>query len=91
MYSENSKNNCAASVAAKIAEPTLADLIARAKRIGDESFEEAAATDSVEKFPVETLRKIAESTSFERGAAERIRRRESRHRKRNQSRACCRF
>ncbi len=40
---------------------SLDELIFRAKKIGDESFEEAAATDSVERFPVETLRKIAEN------------------------------
>ena len=41
--------------------PTLDELILCAKQIGDESFGEAAATDSTEKFPVETLRKIAEN------------------------------
>ncbi len=39
---------------------SLDDLIERAKRIGDESFAEAAATDSTESFPVETLQKITE-------------------------------
>ena len=37
------------------------NLVNRAKLIADEAFAEAAATDSVEKFPVETLRKIAEN------------------------------
>ena len=40
---------------------SLDELIFRAKKIADESFEEAAATDSTDKFPVETLQKIAEN------------------------------
>ena len=39
---------------------SLKNLIECAKIIGDESFTEAAATDSTEKFPVETLQKIAD-------------------------------
>lgn len=38
----------------------LSDLISHAKQIADESFAEAAATDSVEKFPSETMRRLGE-------------------------------
>jgi alkylation response protein AidB-like acyl-CoA dehydrogenase len=41
---------------------SLDELIFCAKKIGDEAFVEAAATDSVEKFPVETLRQITENS-----------------------------
>ncbi len=37
------------------------DLVNRAKKIADESFDEAAVTDSTEKFPVDTLTKIAQN------------------------------
>lgn len=57
MLSEKKENFGAAIAVDK--KLTLKELIFRAKKIGDESFEEAAATDSTEKFPVETLRKIA--------------------------------
>ncbi len=40
---------------------SLDELIRRAKRIADESFAEASATDSTESFPVETLQKITEN------------------------------
>ena len=39
---------------------SLNEMVERAKRIADEAKTEAAATDSTEKFPVETLKKIAE-------------------------------
>jgi len=54
----NSEKNHSAASVSKVIKTSLDELIKRAKKIGDESFEEAAATDSVEKFPVETLRKI---------------------------------
>lgn len=57
----NSEKNPGAASVSKIAETPLENLIERAKRIGDEAFGEAAATDSIEKFPAETLRKIAEN------------------------------
>lgn len=37
------------------------ELVAQAKQIADEAFAEAAATDSTEKFPIETLRKICDA------------------------------
>ena len=57
---ETLKNiGAAAAVEKKL---SLDELILRAKKIGDEAFAEAAATDSVESFPVETLRKITENS-----------------------------
>lgn len=55
----NSEKTPSAAIRSKSAAPALEDLIGRARRIADEAFAEAAATDSVEKFPVETLAKIA--------------------------------
>lgn len=61
MYSDNSKNVSAATAAAlEAAEISAEDFVKRAKLIADKSFQEAAATDSVEKFPFETMRKITE-------------------------------
>lgn len=57
----NSEKNTGAASVLKSAETPLENLIARAQKIADESFAEAAATDSVEKFPVETFKKIAEN------------------------------
>ena len=54
------QNQTAAKIS-KIPAPTLEDLIERAKNIADVSMNEAAATDSTEKFPVETLKKITEN------------------------------
>lgn len=55
---DSEKNYNAASVS-KTREIRLEDLIERAKKIADDAFEEAAATDSTEMFPVATLAKIA--------------------------------
>ncbi len=57
---ETLKYNGAATAVEK--KTSLDELIFRAKKIGDEAFAEAAATDSVDKFPVETLRKISENS-----------------------------
>lgn len=57
----NSEKNQGAVGVSKSSETLLADLIRRAKNIADESLTEAAATDSTEKFPVETFKKIAEN------------------------------
>ncbi|WP_394754706.1 acyl-CoA dehydrogenase family protein [Crenothrix sp.] len=39
---------------------SLKALLGSAQKIADDAFDEAAATDSIEKFPIETLRKITE-------------------------------
>lgn len=59
MLSEKLENTAAAIAVDR--KSSLDDLISRAKLIADEASEEAAATDSTENFPVETLRKIAEN------------------------------
>ena len=57
----DSERNYSAASVSKIAEATTEDLIKRAKLIADQAFEEAAATDSTEKFPAQTLQKIADN------------------------------
>ncbi len=65
MSFENIESKSGAAKAVAVTEKNfkslLDELVAQAKQIADEAFEEAAATDSTEKFPIETLRKIRDA------------------------------
>lgn len=57
MQSKITEFESGAAVAKKTLDLSLDEAVARAKRIADEAFEEAAATDDASGFPAETLRK----------------------------------
>ena len=61
MNLEKTKSAARAVAAKTPGDFALAAAVKQAKAIADGAFEEAAKTDSVESFPVETLRRIADA------------------------------